>query len=329
MKLLLPQGGSFTQYYQWITPQWINQFQTGQISFPTGFVIPGQVQQITFTPDNLRLLFGWLNPERLQFLQGGSFDPINLVWITSEGQPIKPGTPEWATYFGDLSVEQLKLLLPNGGAFTDFYDFITPQWIINFQNGQISLPAGFTPGKRRPLMYQGLDLNNFFGWLTPEKFQLLQGGRFDPVNLIWITSDDRQIQPGTPDWVLYFGDLSPDELKLLLPEGGSFTEFYDFINPQWIINFKHGQIQLPSGFVPGKRSQLMFAGNDLKLLFGWLTPERLQLLQGGQFDVANLVYITPGGQRIAPGTDDWVRFFGNLQPDQLRILLPNGGSFSE
>lgn len=141
--LLFPTGGNWDSQFSFITPQFLTLFG-GNFPPNTLNIIPIPGQDFSTLPQQeIQELFGWLTPERFTRLQGGRFDPIRLVWITPSGQEIFPGTPDWTFYFGELPPQQLQLLLPNGGDFLQYYNFITPDWIINFENGNINIPNGF------------------------------------------------------------------------------------------------------------------------------------------------------------------------------------------
>ena len=85
-------------------------------------------------------------------LQGGHYDFENGWWVTSEGVTIKPGNPEWVTYFGGLEPGKLKQMFGglHGGGFH-----------IGGRGGGHHVHFGGHGGVQ-------------FKGLTPERMQLLQ-----------------------------------------------------------------------------------------------------------------------------------------------------------
>ena len=48
-------------------------------------------------------------------LQGGHYDITNGWWVTQDGVIVKPDTPEWVTYFGELEPSKLREMFTGGG----------------------------------------------------------------------------------------------------------------------------------------------------------------------------------------------------------------------
>lgn len=76
---------------------------------------------------------------------------------------------------------------------------------------------------------------------------------------------------------MYFGNLTVDKLVQLLNGNLNWNDAFGWITPEFLQNF---------GF---------------QTFFTFLTPQRLQLLQGGYFDVNTLNWVTKDGINIVPG----------------------------
>jgi hypothetical protein len=81
-------------------------------------------------------IFSWLAPDRLELLSGGRFDIDTLTWFTRTGVAIRFGTDDWKQYFGNLTLDELQALFPNGGRWDDYYGWITPFMVLKWHPGE-------------------------------------------------------------------------------------------------------------------------------------------------------------------------------------------------
>lgn len=159
--------------------------------------------------------------------QGGRLDPTLLAFVTSDGQSISPGTPQWNQLFDNLNFNQVLALLNGKYKWDEVFGWMSP---LVFQ-------------------YQG-DLSGLFGWLTQERLDLLRGGRFDVASGHWFTRDNVEIVPGTELWSVYFGNLRPEELRILFPSGGTWEQYFSWLTPQWLFTVNPG-LQVNWGMASG------------------------------------------------------------------------------
>ena len=202
--------------------------------------------------------------------------------------------------FGFGGVSSIHFEIPAGGVL------IPSQYITVFQGGQMN-------------------------WLTPERFALLKGGKWDNGKKVWINVKGEQVGPGSLDWIRYFGTVNPELLEHLFSNSGSWESVFGFITADFFKNWKGwmpfggatppatGGIVIPSQIGP------FFQGGRMN----WLNPDRFRLLQGGGWDAVNKRWINAQGEYIVPGTLQWMRYFGTLNPDLLGQLFPHGGAWTD
>ena len=279
-------GGSpswdWDAHFDFLTPDFLAQWSQLKVPEPhpdiMNFEVPASFNFFQFgVPQDFLPWFtsgqlSWLTPQRWTLLQGGRWDTAEGrgVWVTSSGQQIQPGSPDWDTYFGDFEPEDLTLLFGGVGdseGKTSFewdahFKFLTPgflqQWVQivgeNDDDGKCKGKGkrrgsggkchggrgfGFGRGRGRgrgrgwrnnfkfdwckfgvPNHFIHWFLSGRLSWLTPERWNLLKGGRWDACESVWITASGQKIAPGSSDWVIYFGYFKPQYLSLLFGGGG-------------------------------------------------------------------------------------------------------------
>jgi hypothetical protein len=147
---------------------------------------------LQFFFDNNQL--NWLNPTRYLLLIGGHWDHQSKIWITSDGRHIEPETSTWNMYFGDIKPNLLNFLFPRGSTWNDIFGWMTIEFFDSWK-GWENRPQNIIP----PFLIQFFQ-NGQMNWLNPDRYQLLIGGRWDPIQVVWVTADGRLIRPGSVDW---------------------------------------------------------------------------------------------------------------------------------
>ena len=164
--------------------------------------------------------------------------------------------------------ENLNLLFPGGrgGSWNQLFGFITPQFLQQYIQFIPQVPIPQPPvGVLIPSSLINFFKDGQMNWLNPDRFALLQGGRWDIGLQRWITNDGRQIAPGSLEWTAFFGDLKPDLLNVWFPNGGAWNERFGFINGDFFKNWNGWQPpKIDFGFLPGSFVQFMNGGQ-----LGW------------------------------------------------------------
>jgi len=88
--------------------------------------------------------------------------------------------------------------------------------------------------------------NGQMNWLNPQRYNLLIGGRWDPVNQVWYTVDGRQIRPSLPEWTIYFGDASPSFLNVLFPGGKTWNDTFGWMTTTFFQTWQPTHVYMPA-----------------------------------------------------------------------------------
>jgi len=140
----------------------------------------------------------WLTPARYKLLVGGRWDEETKIWYTADGKEVKPGTEMWTVYFGDLEASFLSKLFTNGETWNDVFGWMTIDFFETWTSWEsVKESKNGIPGNMETVFTDGQ-----MNWLTPSRYRLLVGGRWDAEAQIWYTEDGRQILPSTPDWTM-------------------------------------------------------------------------------------------------------------------------------
>ena len=151
--------------------------------------------------------------------------------------------------------------------------------------------------------------NGNMNWLTPTRYTLLVGGRWDPASLIWYTVDGREIKPETDLWTIYFGDAKPSFLSVLFPGGKSWNQVFGWMTIDFFQTWTSWKASPTPPPTPPPQPKNVIP-NFLVTVFlnggmNWLNPERYTLLVGGRWDPVTLVWYTADGKQIRPSTPEW------------------------
>ena len=75
-----------------------------------------------------------------------------------------------------------------------------------------------------------------------------------------------------------------------------------------------------SGYIPTGISQLFASGR-----VNWLTPDRVKMLAGGRWTGDE--YVTREQVHVAPGTPNWIAYFGSTDAGSVNALFGGPGSW--
>lgn len=148
-------------------------------------------------------------------------------------------------------------------------------------------------------------------WLTATRYIYLVGGRWDAVNFIYYTSDGTPVKPGSQLWTAYFGDVQPNFLNVLFPNGKTWNDVFGWMTPAFFNTWQPSPTPTQPPYVPQPQPQPPNVIPNYQVTFfnngqmNWLTPQRYTYLVGGRWDPVNFVYYTANNQPIRPSTQEW------------------------